>query len=100
MKSNWVQQIPSQAAYWMNRVLFDVHHLDSHLEAYRQDPDAYLAAVPLTEALRAAIRDNDIGAMYMAGANPYLLRAHCLGLHISEAVFLDSLRAIGESKNG
>jgi hypothetical protein len=35
----------------------------------------------MPETLRAAVRDNDIGAMYLAGANPYLLRAHCLGLH-------------------
>lgn len=98
---NWVQQIPSQSAYWMNRVLYDVHHIDSHLDAYRRDPDAYLTNIPLSDELRAAIRDNDIGRMYLAGANPYLLRAHCLGLRIPEDVFLASLRAVaGDQKNG
>lgn len=90
---NWHQDMPSAHAYWMDRVLFDVHHLSGHLERYRADPDAYMAALPLPQALKAAIRDNDIGAMYLAGVNPYLLRAHCLGLRIAEAQFLASLRA-------
>jgi protocatechuate 4,5-dioxygenase alpha chain len=55
-----------------------------------------MAEIPLSSALKAAIRDNEIGAMYLAGVNPYLLRAHCLGLHIPENVFLDSLRAVAD----
>ena len=90
---NWVQDMPDHDAYWMDRVLFDVHHQASHLERYKADPDAYMAAIPLSATLKAAIRDNDIGAMYRAGVNPYLLRAHCLGLRILEPVFLASLRA-------
>lgn len=80
----------------MNRVLYDIHHVDSHLERYKADPDAYMADVPLAAAMKAAIRDNDIGAMYLAGVNPLLLRAHCLGLRISEAAFVASLRAVGQ----
>jgi hypothetical protein len=53
-----------------------------------------MADIPLDAGLKAAIRDNDIGAMYVAGVNPYLLRAHCLGLHISEKLFVESLKAI------
>jgi hypothetical protein len=94
---NWRQDMPTPDAYWMNRVLYDVHHQASHLERYKADPDAYMAEVPLPTALKAAVRDNDIGAMYLAGVNPYLLRAHCLGLHIPEPVFLQSLRAAGAS---
>ena len=55
-----------------------------------------MASVPLAPALKQAIRDNDIGAMYLAGVNPYLLRAHCLGLHIPEPVFLRALKSVGE----
>jgi protocatechuate 4,5-dioxygenase alpha chain len=90
---NWRQDMPTPEAYWMNRVLFDVHHKPSHLERYRASPDAYMADIPLPPQLKGAIRDNDIGAMYLAGVNPYLLRAHCLGLHIPEQVFVASLRA-------
>lgn len=99
-KSNWRQTMPSAEAYWMNRVLYDIHHVDSHLQRYKADPDAYMAEVPLAAAMKAAIRDNDIGAMYLAGVNPLLLRAHCLGLQISEAAFVASLRAVGQDSTG
>lgn len=93
---NWVQDMPTADAYWMDRVLYDVHHKPGHLASYEADPDGYMAEIPLSAALKAAIRDNEIGAMYLAGVNPYLLRAHCLGLHIPENVFLDSLRAVAD----
>lgn len=93
---NWRQDMPTPEAYWMNKVLFDVHHQPSHLERYKADPEAYMQGIPLPAPLKAAIRDNDIGAMYLAGVNPYLLRAHCLGLHLSEKLFVESLRAVGE----
>lgn len=92
--SNWRQAMPTAEAYWMNRVLYDIHHIDSDLQRYQADPDAYMAKVPLPAPLKAAIRDNDIGAMYLAGVNPLLLRAHCLGLRISERAFVASLRAV------
>lgn len=97
---NWRQDMPTPDAYWMNKVLYEVHHVASHLERYRADPDAYMNDIPLATELKAAIRANDIGAMYLAGVNPYLLRAHCLGLHIPEPVFLQSLRAVGEHGHG
>ncbi len=96
MSRNWRQDMPTPEAYWMNRILFDVHHQPSHLEAYKADPDTYMKDIPLAPPAKAAIRDNDIGAMYLAGVNPYLLRAHCLGLHIPEKVFLDGLRAVAD----
>lgn len=99
-QSNWRQAMPSSEAYWMNRVLYDIHHVDSHLQRYKADPDAYMAHIPLAEGMKAAIRDNDIGAMYLAGVNPLLLRAHCLGLQIPEATFVASLRAVGQDSTG
>ena len=93
---NWRQDMPSLQAYWMDRVLFDVHHAPGHLPRYCENPDAYMASIPLAAELKAAIRDNQIGQMYLAGANPYLLRAHCLGLRIPEAEFLASLRAVAQ----
>jgi hypothetical protein len=95
MQRNWRLDMPTPQAYWMNKVLYEVHHLVGHLERYRADPDHYMSDIPLAAELKAAIRDNDIGAMFLAGVNPYLLRAHCLGLHIPEAQFLRSLRAAG-----
>jgi len=98
MPRNWQLDMPTPQAYWINRILFDVHHKPGHLEQYRRDPDAYMSAIPLPPEVKALVRDNEIGAMYLAGANPYLLR---LGLHISEATFLASLRAIAaEARDG
>jgi hypothetical protein len=94
MRRNWQQRMPTAHAYRMDKVLYEVHHLADHLERYRADADAYLREVALPAELKAAIRDNDIGAMYLAGVNPYLLRAHCLGLRIPEPLFLQSLRAV------
>jgi hypothetical protein len=94
---NWRQDMPTPEAYWMNKVLFEVHHLAGHLERYKADPAAYMEDIPLPPSLKAAISDNDIGAMYLAGVNPYLLRAHCLGLHLSEKVFVESLRALADA---
>jgi protocatechuate 4,5-dioxygenase alpha chain len=94
MARNWRQDMPSVFAYRMDKVLYEVHHIASHLERYRADADEYMKDVALPAALKAAIRDNDIGAMYLAGVNPYLLRAHCLGLGIPEPVFVQSLRKV------
>ena len=93
---NWVQDMPTADAYWIDRVLYDIHHKPGHLARYKADADAYMADIPLSDTLKAAIRDNEIGTMYLAGVNPYLLRAHCLGLHIPENVFLASLRAVAD----
>jgi protocatechuate 4,5-dioxygenase alpha chain len=93
---NWRQDMPSVEAYWIGQVLFDVHHKPGHLERYKQDPAGYLRNIPLSEKSKLMIRENRIGEMYLAGANPYLLRAHCLGIGIPEPEFLASLRAVSK----
>lgn len=40
-----------------------------------------------------------MAALYLTGANPYLLRAHCIGMRIPEAVSLAALRSAGR-ENG
>lgn len=98
---NWQLDMPSTQAYWIDRVLYDIHHKEGHLARYTTDPAAYLAPIPLSEPIKSLIRDDAIGELYLAGANPYLLRAHCLGLHIPETQFLASLRAVaGEARHG
>lgn len=99
MSGNWQQAMPTPDAYWINRVLYDVHHDPVKLASYVQNANAYVANIPLSDELKSAICDNRIGDLYLAGANPYLLRAHCLGLRISEAVFLQSLRAVAQERH-
>ncbi len=93
---NWRQDMPSVEAYWIGQILYDVHHTKGHLERYKADPLQYMADVPLSDASKSLIRENQIGQLFLAGANPYLLRAHCLGLGIPEAEFLSSLRAVAK----
>lgn len=94
MSGNWQLAMPSPNAYWMGKVLYDIHHKEGDLQRYLDNPERYLEPIPLSAELKAAILRNDIGRMYEAGVNPYLLRAHCIGLRIPEAQFTASLAAV------
>jgi len=94
MTRNWRHPVPAPDCYAMSRILYDIHHHENALARYKADPDEYMASSPLSPRLKAAIRNNDIGAMYLEGVNPLLLRAHCLGLKIPESEFVASLKAI------
>ncbi|MEO8313201.1 MAG: subunit of meta cleavage enzyme [Pseudomonadota bacterium] len=97
---NWAQTIPSPDAYWVNRVLFDTQHQPELMARFRADSQGYLADMPLLPTSRTALIDNAIGALYHAGANPYLLRAHCLTLGVPEDEYLHALRTFGQSQHG
>lgn len=92
--ANWQEMMPSTRAYKMNKVLYELHHKPDHLEAYRDDPDAYLARFALPQDLADCIKGNDVAQMYLSGVNPYLLRAHCIGVKIPEDVSLAALRSL------
>ena len=92
---NWVQQLPTMEAYWIDRVLYDVQHDPDHSARFRADPDGYLSAVPLPDSAKRDLKVNDIGRLYLWGSNPYLLRTHCLQLQVPEAEYLAALRAVG-----
>ena len=92
--------IPTPEAYWIDRVLYDTQHDPAEMARFRADPAIYLGGMPLSPDARAALVENNIGALYLAGANPYLLRAHCLGLQVPEADYLAALRAVGDAAGG
>jgi protocatechuate 4,5-dioxygenase alpha chain len=96
MTSNWREPMPSATAYLVSKVLYRLHHRADDLAAFRADRMAYLERYPLSDALRIALRDDDIAALYRCGANPYLLRAHCIGVGIPEKVSLAALRSAAE----
>ena len=100
MSRNWIQALPTPQAYWINRVLYDTQHDPEKMARFRADPDGYCAGMPLSAAARAQLVENDIGALYRAGANPYLLRAHCLGLQVPEETYLAALRAVEAPAHG
>lgn len=96
--SNWLQAMPSTEAYGLNKVLFELHHRPDDLAAYLSDKERYLDRFGLTERARCAIRDNDVASLYLAGANPYLLRAHCIGMKIPESVSVGALKALAKAR--
>jgi len=96
VSGNWQLMMPSTEAYWIDRVLFDVQHKPQAMAAFRSDSDAYLKDLPLSPAAKRALVATDVGRLYLAGANPYLLRAHCLNLRMSEDAYLGALRAVAE----
>jgi hypothetical protein len=98
--SNWRQSMPTAEAYWLDKVLYELHHKPDDLEQFRKDANAYLGRYPLTAKMKAAIVENDVAALYLSGVNPYLLRAHCIGMRIPEAVSLAALRRAGERLHG
>lgn len=97
--ANWQEMMPSTRAYLMDKVLYELHHKPDHLEAYRQDADAYLARFRLPPDLARCIKENDVAEMYLSGVNPYLLRAHCIGVKIPEDVSLAALRSLLDSED-
>jgi protocatechuate 4,5-dioxygenase alpha chain len=44
--------------------------------------------------MAAKISGNDVAGLYEAGVNPYLLRAHCIGVRIPEDDSLAALRTL------
>lgn len=89
--------MPSPESYRIDRVLFDVQHKDDHRKQFQADPHAYLRTVPLSPERKAELATNDFGPLYVAGANPYLLRAHCLAMNISEEDYLSQMRAVTDT---
>ena len=92
--SNWVEDIPSVESYALNKVLFDLHHQASHLEQYKADALAYLRQRHLTPKIKEALLKNDVAQLYLSGANPYLLRAHCIGVGIPERESVQALKSL------
>jgi protocatechuate 4,5-dioxygenase alpha chain len=100
MKSNWREAMPSATSYLVSKVLYRLHHRPADLAAFTTDRLAYLAQYPLPEHLRIALRDDDVATLYLSGTNPYLLRAHCIGVGIPEKVSLAALHAAGAAADG
>ncbi len=100
MNANWVHAMPTQEAYRVDRILFDVQHDPEKEARFFADPDQYMAAADLSEEARSALAATDVGTLYLLGANPYLLRAYCLQRRMPEDAYLSALRAVGVRENG
>ncbi|WP_277983261.1 hypothetical protein [Sphingomonas faeni] len=97
---NWVQDIPSQEAYAINKILFRVQHDRDEEVRFFADPATYIQSSVLSDKARSALTTTDVGQLYLLGANPYLLRAYCLQLRMPEPEYLSALRAVGDDNHG
>ncbi|KPF89319.1 hypothetical protein IP81_16810 [Novosphingobium sp. AAP83] len=97
---NWIEAIPSEQAYAINRMMYDIQHDREEEKRFFADPAAYIGNAPLTDEAREALARTDIGKLYLLGANPYLMRAYCLQLRIPEQDYLDALRAVEDQAYG
>ncbi len=86
--------MPTTEAYLLNKVLYQLHHNADDLAAYTRDKDDYLSRFNLSPKLAGLISQNDVAGLYESGVNPYLLRAHCIGVRIPEDVSLAALRGL------
>ena len=93
---NWVQAIPTQEAYAIDRILYRVQHDREEEQRFFADTSAYLAGAALSQQAHAALANTDVGRLYQLGANPYLLRAYCLQLRMPESEYLAALRSSGD----
>jgi hypothetical protein len=86
--------MPTTEAYLLNKVLYRLHHNADDLAAYNDNKHEYLSRFRLSPELMQMIAENDVASLYEAGVNPYLLRAHCIGVRIPENVSLAALRSL------
>ena len=98
--NNWRHNVATIEAYWLDKVLYELHHNADDLARYERDPEGYLERYPLTEKMKRAVLENDVAELYLFGVNPYLLRAHCIGMRIPERESLAALRGLAEKPDG
>ncbi len=82
--------------YWLSKLFFDLQTPAAATE-YRHAREAVLARYPLKAEVRAAIAADDVGALAPL-VNAYLLRFYFLVSGMSEAEFLQRIRASGKMK--
>ncbi len=101
MKSNWLEDDAER--HILSREQGALPAAPSARRSGRvQEPIAWriLRTYPLPDELRAAFVDDDVAALYRSGTNPYLLRAHCIGVGIPEKVSLAALHSAGTNRDG
>lgn len=78
--------------YAVQKFLFDLNRDSNVQQRYRSDRDALLAAYDLNEEEHAAIRDGDIGKLYVLGCNGQLLMHFAPLLGLPWAEYLEAMR--------
>lgn len=78
--------------YVVQKFLYSINRDSDVQRRYRDDCEALLAEMDLTEEERQAIRDGDIGKLYVLGCNGQLLMHFAPLLGMPWAEYLEAMR--------
>jgi hypothetical protein len=84
--------------YWLSKLFYDLQQHD-RAAAYRADRAGFLAAYPLDDTIRTALLTDDVATL-APRVNAYLLRYYFTASGMSDAVFLERIRACAPAADG
>ena len=85
--------------YYLQKFLYELNRDESAQEKYRADLEGMLAEFDLTDEEATALREGDIGLLYVLGVNGQILMHYAAFLGIEWFDYLDLMRE-GIEKHG
>jgi hypothetical protein len=85
--------------YQLQKFLYVLNRDEAAQDKYREDLDALIAGFDLTDEEAGALRDGDIGLLYVLGVNGQILMHYAAFLGIEWFDYLDMMRD-GIDKHG
>ena len=85
--------------YYLQKFLYELNRDETAQENYSSDLDRLLGEFDLTEEEATALREGDIGLLYVLGVNGQILMHYAAFLGIEWFDYLDMMRA-GIEKHG
>jgi len=85
--------------YYLQKFLYELNRDETAQENYRSDLDRLLGEFDLSEEEATALREGDIGLLYVLGVNGQILMHYAAFLGIEWFDYLDMMRA-GIEKHG
>ena len=85
--------------YYLQKFLYQLNRDESAQSRYREDLDGLLAEFDLTDEEANALREGDIGLLYVLGVNGQILMHYAAFLGIEWFDYLDMMRD-GINKHG
>ena len=85
--------------YYLQKFLYELNRDENAQARYRDDLDALLDEYELTAEERGALREGDIGLLYVLGVNGQILMHYAAFLGIEWFDYLDLMRQ-GTEKHG
>ena len=78
--------------YWLSKMMFDLQK-SGDVGSWRADRERFLEQYPISEAMKQAVRDDNLAAI-APHVNAYLLRFYCGICGMGDKEFIERLRKI------